>query len=275
MKPFLPAVEMRSTSNTIFDDALEVAQDALVSDIIGTDLETRLENRSAEDAKLLKRCQRVISQQAFLHNIPDLDLVLTDAGFGVVNNEKITMASRERVQALTVNMQAKLDASKDALVLFLLKTEKYESWRGTEQFARLTDGLIFTYGEFKDVAVLNNITAKIYPKNWSEFMELNSALNVALMTDVASYISKDYAVELLENVRDNETLLPNEKKVLKLIKVAISAFALGDRQVGLEQTIKAVDIMKANLADFPTFKDSPESKALNISHSDTPIFSMF
>ena len=49
---------------------------------------------------------------------------------------------------------------------------------GTEQFARLTDGLIFTYGEFKDVAVLNNITAKIYPKNWSEFMELNSALNV-------------------------------------------------------------------------------------------------
>ena len=88
MKPFLPAVEMRSTSNTIFDDALEVAQDALVSDIIGTDLETRLENRSAEDAKLLKRCQRVISQQAFLHNIPDLDLVLTDAGFGVVNNER-------------------------------------------------------------------------------------------------------------------------------------------------------------------------------------------
>jgi len=274
MKPFLPAVEMKGTP-TIFNDALEVAQDSLVSDILGTDLEAQLESRSQADAKLLKLCQRVISQQAFLDSIPDLDLVLTDAGFAVVNNEQTTMASRERVQALTINLQAKVDASKDALVLYLLKTTAYDSWRGTEEFSRLSDGLILTFGEFKDAAVLNNITAQAYPKSWSDFLDLNSALNVALMTDVASYISKDYAIELIEDIRDKEPLLPNEVKVLKLIKIAISAIALGDRKLGLDQTLKAVAIMKANLTDFPTYDVSPESQALDIVHKDTPIFSMF
>ena len=278
MKPFLPAVEMKSASTTIFDDALEVAQDDLVATIIGTDLEALLEEPKANPdthAKLRKLCQRVISQQAFLASIPDLDLVLTDAGFAVVNNEQTTMASRERVQALTANLQLKLDASKDALVLYLLKTDTYDSWRGTEEFARLSDGLILTFGEFKDAAVLNNVTAPVYPKTWSDFLDLNSALNVALMTNVASYISKDYAIELIEDVRDKETLLPNEKKVLKLIKTAISAIALGDLKTGMDQTMKAVALMKANPDDFPTFDVSPESKALDITHADTPIFSMF
>lgn len=277
MKPFLPAVEMKSASTTIFDDALEVAQDDLVATIIGTDIEALLEAQVEDPdvhAKLRKLCQRVISQQAFLKSIPDLDLVLTDAGFGVVSNEKTQMASKDRVQSLTSNMKAKLDESKDALVVYLLKTTAYESWRGTEEFGRLSDGLILTYGEFKDVAVLNNITAQSYPKSWGEFLDLNSALNVALMTDVASYISRDYAIELIEKVRDKEPMIPNEKKVLKIIKIAISSIALGDMATGMDQTLKAVAFMKDNPDDFPTFMESDESKALDLQHNDTPIFSM-
>lgn len=274
MKPFLPAVEMKGEP-TIFNDALEVAQESLVTDIIGSDIESILERRAAEHSKLLRLCQRVISQQAFLRSIPDMDLVLTDAGFAVVNNEQMTMASRERVAALSANLQLKLDESKDKLVLYLLRTSAYDSWRGTEEFARLSDGLILTYGEFKDVAVLNNITAQAYPKSWSEFLDLNSALNVALMTDAASYISKDYAEEIIEKVRDKEHFLPIEVKVIKLIKIAIAAFAMGDRALGLDQTLKAVAIMRANSDDFPAWSASDESKAVDISHSDTPIFSMF
>jgi len=274
MKTFLPAMEMKGAP-TLFDDALEVAQDNLVADIIGANLEERLELRQPSDSKLLKLCQRVISQQAFLRSIPDLDLVLTDAGFAVVNNEQTTMASRDRVQALTVNLQAKLDESKDALVLYLLSAAAYRDWRGTEEFARLSDGLILTYGEFKDAAVLNNVTAAAYPKSWGEFLELNSALNVALMTDCASYISKDYAEEIIEKIRDDETFLPVEKKVLKLVKIAVCAYAMGDGKTGIEQTLAAVGVMKANPDDFPTYRDSDEALSLSVEHSDTPIFSMF
>lgn len=273
MKPFLPAVEMKGNP-LIFDDALDVAQDNLVNDILGVALESQLEARLESDVKLLKLCQRVISQQAFLKCIPELDLVLTDAGFAVVNNEKVTMASKERVNALSNSLQSKLDESKDALVSYLLKTEQYDDWRGTEEFARLSDGLILTFREFKDAAVYNSRTASAYPRTWSAFLELNSALNVALMTDVASYISKDYAVEIIEKIRDKEIFLPVEKKVLKLVKIAVAAYALGDRQLGLDQVLAAVAVMKSNITDFPTFAVSEEAKAISLEHSDTPIFSM-
>lgn len=273
MKPFLPAVMMKG-SPSVFDDALETAQDSLVTEILGVDLEARLEEQREEDAKLLKLCKRIISRQAFLSSIPELDLILTDSGFAVVNNEQMTMASKDRVQALTISLRQKLDEGKDALILYLLKTPEYESWRGTEEFDRLSDGLIMTFGEFKDAAVLNNASAAAYPKSWSDFYDLNSALNVALMTDVASYISKDYASEILEKIRDKEIFLPSEKKALKLIKTAVCAYALADTKTGLDQTLAAVAVMKANIDDFPAYRDSVEAQVLGLKHSDTPIFSM-
>lgn len=273
MKPFLPAVMMKG-SPSIFDDALETAQDSLVTEILGVDLEARLEEQREEDAKLLKLCKRIISRQAFLSSIPELDLILTDSGFAVVNNEQMTMASKDRVQALTISLRQKLDEGKDALILYLLKTPEYEFWRGTEEFDRLSDGLIMTFGEFKDAAVLNNASAAAYPKSWSDFYDLNSALNVALMTDVASYISKDYASEILEKIRDKEIFLPSEKKALKLIKTAVCAYALADTKTGLDQTLAAVAVMKANIDDFPAYRDSVEAQVLGLKHSDTPIFSM-
>ena len=273
MKPFLPAVMLKG-SPSIFDDALETAQDSLVTEILGMDLEARLEEQREEDVKLLKLCKRIISRQAFLSSIPELDLILTDSGFGVVNNEQMTMASKDRVQALTISLRQKIDEGKDALILYLLKTAEYETWRGTEEFARLSDGLIMTFGEFKDAAVLNNTSAPAYPKSWSDFYDLNSALNVALMTDVAAYISKDYAYEILEKIRDKEIFLPSEKKALKLIKTAVCAYALADTKTGLDQTLAAVAVMKANINDFPAYRDSEEAQVLGLTHSDTPIFSM-
>ena len=274
MKPFLPAIAMKGEP-TIFDDALEMVQDALVEDIIGEDLETVLEARETGDQRLLKMCQRVIAVEAFLRSIPELDLVLTDSGFGVISNQDIAPASKERVANLTAGLQAKLDESKDRLVSFLMASEKYEDWRGTQQFARLADGLILTFAEFKDVAVYNPRTADLYPKTWTDFLKLNSSLNVALTSDVAAYISPEYASELLEKILDKETLLPSEKKVLHLVKVAIATIALGDRETGITQAIKAANFMKANPGDFPTFIGSDAASDLSNEHSDTPMFYMF
>lgn len=273
MKPFLPAIEMKA-AQTIFDDALDTAQQDLVADIIGTDLETQLENRAQADAALLKLCQRIVSIAAFLASIPELDVVLTDAGFGVVSNQDMAPASKERVAALTAALQKRLDESKDRLVTFLMKAEAYIAWRGTEEFARISDGLILTFAEFRDVAVFSPRTAELYPKSWSEFLRLNAALNVALTADIAAYISPEYATELLEKVRDNEAMGANEKKVLQLVKVAIASIALGDKETGMTEVFKAVALMKKNLSDFPTYAQSDAAKDRTAEHGDTPIFYM-
>lgn len=274
MRRFLPAIMMKG-SPEVFNDALEVAQAALVEDILGQDLESRLEKKDEQDRRLLKMVQRIISIQAFLSAIPEMDLVLTDAGFAVTENEQMAPASQQRVQALMQSLASKLDDSKDRLVLFLLRSSDYESWRGTEEFGRLSDGLIMTFSEFKDVAVLNNITAAAYPKGWSEFLKLSNALNIALMTDVASYISKDYAEEILERTRDKEPFSHAEQAVLQHVKTAIAALAMGDRKTGMDQVMEAVTDMKKDPDSFPTYTASAEAMDLSLSHDDTPVFTMF
>lgn len=275
MKPFLPAINMKGAP-TVFNDALDVAQCALVEDIIGTDLETILEARNNDDSRLLKMCQRVIAVEAFLKSIPEMDLVLTDSGFGVISNQDVAPASKERVANLTAGLQNKLDEAKDRLVTYLMASDRYsDDWRGTEQFARLSDGLILTFAEFKDVAVYNPRTAAAYPHTWEEFLRLNAALNVALTSDAASYISLEYAEEILEKIRDGETIIPNEKKLLQSLKIGIAAIALGDRETGIREIIKACAFMKANEDDFPTYNNSTAAQDLTLEHSDTPIFSMF
>lgn len=273
MKPYLPPIEMKGTP-TLFNDALQVAQEDLTAQIIGTNLEQLLEQRKQEDHKLFVLCQRIIACDAFLHSIPEMDLVLTDAGFGVVNNQSFAPASRERINNLTTAMQRKVDDGRDRLVVFLVRTGQYDDWRGTEEFARLSDGLFLTLVDFRDAAVLNPITAPVWPNTWSDFLKMNGALNVALMSDVASYISTEYAEEILEKIRDKETFLPIENKVLKLIKEATAAIAMGDRPTGVQQAIKAARIMKDNPDDFPTFNESSASHDLTIEYTDTPIFSL-
>lgn len=44
--------------------------------------------------------ERFICMDAFYCTIPQLDLVLTETGFGVVNNQNTSPASRDRVEAL-------------------------------------------------------------------------------------------------------------------------------------------------------------------------------
>lgn len=273
MKPFLPNIEMKGRSD-IFDDALALTQEELVDAIIGTALEEQLELRAEEDRRLMTHCQRIIATDAFLRSIPELDLVLTDAGFGVVSNQSFVPASRERVDRLTAALQAKADDGRDRLVNYLLRTQQYDSWRGSEEFARLSDGLIMTLTDFRDAAVFCPATSEAYPLTWSGFLKLNGAMNVALTTVVASYISPEYADELLEKIRDREQLLPNETTVLKLVKTAVAAIALGDRETGVGQSIKAAQLMKRHPEDFPTFTASTTAHDLTLQYTDTPIFSL-
>lgn len=275
MKKFLPALSMKGEP-ALFDDALVSAQDDLVTFIIGTDLEERVERREPEDSRLLTRCQRIISIQAFLASVPEMDLVLTDAGFGVVSNQDVAPASRERVQAMKASLQERLDDEKDRLVEYLLASGKYADWRGTDEFARLSRGLIMTLRQFRDVAVMNSRTVQTRPETWDDFIRLIPAMNVALLSDVASYVSVDYAEELLEKVRDLEPLLPNEKKALRMIEAAVAAIAMEDRETGREMAIRASAFMNAHPDDFPTFMDSSVARAdLTLTHDDSPIFHMF
>lgn len=274
MRRYLPAANVKMPAD-FFDDILSVAQDSLQEEILGEDLIERLEKNSRSDARLLTLCRRAIALEAFLRSIPRLDIVITEAGFGIVSNQDIAPASRERIEALKDSIRSELDSAKDRLVGFLLASKNYEDWRCTKQFTELTDGLFVTFSDFREHAPYNKRTAELFPASWSEFRRLGTALNIALTADIAAYISPEYALALIEKIRDDEMLLPSERKALSIIKRAVAAVALGDRDTGVAEAIKAAAFMKANLTDFPTFAISDAAQDLSLVHEESPIYSMF
>lgn len=60
---------------------------------------------------LLISCREHVCTTAFLNRLRHFDLVLTDAGFGVVSNDHTAPASRERVNALEAQLKRKREES--------------------------------------------------------------------------------------------------------------------------------------------------------------------
>ncbi len=273
-KKYLPAITIKSDITAI-DDMFNIAESELIEDIIGEELGDILSSNQEEDKPLLKLCQRVIAITGFLKAIPDLDLVLTQSGFAVHNSEAMLPASAARVSALTKSLQDRSDAATDALINYLISSEKYKDiWRNTIQFEKITSGLISSYSEFKRYAQYSPAVSAQYPKSYSEFKQMYTNLNLALMGEVSSYLSRDYCEELIEKVRDSEVLMLPEKHVLDSIRYAICAISMGDLVSGRSHIIKARAYMKNFPLVFPTFTNSPESQTIDYSDNSGSIYSM-
>ena len=64
--------------------------------------------------------ERFICMNTFYNAIPQLDLVLTSTGFGVVNNQNVSPASRDRVEALRKLVQQCADDALDRIISSLI-----------------------------------------------------------------------------------------------------------------------------------------------------------
>jgi len=74
--------------------------------------------------------EKLVACHAYMTAIPSLDLVLTPNGFGIVSNQNVAPASRERVDALITSLESQRDAAIEALVLRL---SSRSDWQQSEQ----------------------------------------------------------------------------------------------------------------------------------------------
>jgi hypothetical protein len=63
--------------------------------------------------------EKLVACHAYMTAIPSLDLVLTPNGFGIVSNQNVVPASRERVDALITSLESQRDAAIEALIFRL------------------------------------------------------------------------------------------------------------------------------------------------------------
>ncbi len=76
-------------------------------------------------------CCRIVVCHALIHALPSLDLVLTPNGFGIVSNQNIAPASRDRVDRLIGSIEMQRD---DAIILLQKSLFKRADWQQSEVF---------------------------------------------------------------------------------------------------------------------------------------------
>lgn len=253
----LPSINFKVGPDRL-DDFLARSQEWVSAHIIGHDLETALEDpvatgQSDSHPALRSLVTRVISEHAYLAAVPEMDLQLSEAGFVVQNNERMAPASQQRVDRLLENLRERLDADCDALVKYLLDNSSgrkvYESWRGTSQFAYLTEAFIPT------MAIMRQNCRQCPVAHWQEFHDLIPQLATALRGTVADYISVDEVDELLELYRDEE-LLAVHKRALRPVRIAVMAEVAGMHDNAVHFAIEARNWMLRHEGDFPAFVES-------------------
>ena len=114
---------------TLFDKItleLETSENWLMSQVIGTPPP----DVAAQNTTFKNMCVTIIACDAMSRAIPALDLVLTPNGFGVVQNNNVVPASKERVERLIASCIERRDFTLSRLYA-KLATLNY--WQGTLQ----------------------------------------------------------------------------------------------------------------------------------------------
>ena len=119
---FVPNVLKSVQGETLLLDKiaphLEGAEAWLTTTFLG---EAVLAKLPLEDAtnKLLHFSRMAVVAEAMLHAVPQLDLVLTPNGFGIVSNSNIAPASKERVERLLLSLEKMRDDTCSVLLPLL------------------------------------------------------------------------------------------------------------------------------------------------------------
>ena len=119
---FVPNVLKSVQGETLLFDKiaqhLEVAEAWLTTTFLSEAVLTELPTHNANN-KLLHYARMAVVAEAMLHAVPQLDLVLTPNGFGVVSNTNIAPASKERVERLLLSLEKMRDDTTSVLLPLL------------------------------------------------------------------------------------------------------------------------------------------------------------
>lgn len=125
---FVPNVLKSVQGETLLFDKiaphLEVAEAWLTTTFLSEAVLAELPHEDATN-KLLHYARMDVVAEAMLHAVPQLDLVLTPNGFGVVSNTNIAPASKERVERLLLSLEKMRD---DTLAVLLPLLTQEAAW---------------------------------------------------------------------------------------------------------------------------------------------------
>lgn len=157
---------------------LETSEEWLMQTIIP---EAILQEVVADERQpFLRLLMKVVANDAFLHAVPSLDLVLTPNGFGIVSNQNIAPASKERVERLLASLESERD---QAIDLLLPRLPLLTDWQQSAQ------GQYFAATMFPNLSLCRRLTVKQHL--WAEYQTLHDRLIKIENTLAETYFSQE------------------------------------------------------------------------------------
>lgn len=140
----------------------------------------------ATDDPLLHYCRMATVADTMLSTVPQLDLILTPNGFGIVSNQNVVPASKERIERLTRSLEKLRD---DAFAIILLILPNAHKWTESEQYAS------FAATMFPNFEIVNQLG---YTEHiWQHYLEIQARLK-AIEHHLESYY---FSHELMTTLR--------------------------------------------------------------------------
>lgn len=165
------------------------------------------------DSGLLTRYKQLVSVSAFLSVLRQLDLVLTPTGFGIVSNDNVSPASKQRVDALEGQLRTQYYRTL-GLTLRLLRSK---DWGGTSQARYFIDHIYDEYTYFFVTHKINSAT------DWDTFRHIIEEADEMLRTKMGDAQMDD----ILDACRCNDSdRLKHYDDIISLIVKFTDAWAI-------------------------------------------------
>ena len=234
------AKEPRGTIFAKLERKINSAIEDIIEDNLGAKGNEVLQ--SDPNGRLAITVMQLASVDVFLHEMRNLDLVLTNTGFGVVSTNDTAPASKLRVDALDGELRVKWLTLHDEMLKLCFAIE---GWY--QQGLVVIDSLFCFFGFLKKYA---GYQAPI-SKDWEDVM------SVVLATDrwIREKISDEFMDELIAEMATC-TLNDANRGIVHQVRRIIGVAIKGDRQTQYEYLRRLMNTLEGDIDSFPTYAGS-------------------
>lgn len=189
--------------------------------------------------------EKLVACHAYMTAIPSFDLVLTPNGFGIVSNQNVVPASRERVDALITSLESQRDAAIEA---FILRLSSRSDWRESSQ------GKYFAATMFPFLNLCRRLAIREHL--WDSYQQLHERLIKIENVLADTYFSQEQIKVFRSHViTQGRTATPLEDQVIRSLQ-SYELQLLTDIQVHPQCYYDLVNIIREHAEVFPAWHSS-------------------
>ena len=241
LTPFLETSEDWAKLHFVPDDLFELIAESSAS------AETEADNSTV--AALCLPLEKAIVCEAYKNAIPSLDLVLTPNGFGIVSNQNVAPASKERVERLLASLEAERDRNIEQL---LLRLPTIEGWEQSEQGKYFAATMFPFLGLCRRLAINEHL--------WDEYQHLHDRLIKIENVLAETYFSQEQMDVFRQHVMNQMRLChPLEEQVIRSLQ-SLEMMLVSDMQVHNQSFYDLVNIIREHDDIFLAWHSSDTAK---------------